>query len=249
MPAPDFILIGTQKGGTTSLYNLLVQHPQIHTAARQDVHSFDQYYENGFDWYCAQFPALAPGHITGEASPFYMAHPRVAERIAHDCPHTRLIVMLRNPADRAISHYEQEFRRQHDTADLAKALADEEQRTAKDWAALAAGALLTRSNAQRFSYRQRGYYARQLQPYFDRFPRQQLFVLQSETFFTQPLDILPNLYHFLGVDPAFRPTDWSVRKPGHYEKSQYDALYRELMQHYEPENETLFALLGERYDW
>lgn len=249
MPAPDFIIIGTQKGGTTSLYNLLVQHPQIHKAVRKEVHYFDQYYENGFDWYSAQFPALAPGNVTGEASPFYMAHPRVAERIAQECPGVRLVVMLRNPADRAISHYEQEFRRQHDTADLTKALADEDLRTAKDWAELASGTLLTRSNAQRFSYRQRGYYAQQLQPFFDRFPREHIFVLQSETFFNQPLDVLPGLYHFLGVDPAFRPTDWSIRKPGHYEKSRYELIYRELAAHYAPHNEALFTLLGERYDW
>jgi lipopolysaccharide transport system ATP-binding protein len=249
MPAPDFIIIGTQKGGTTSLYNLLVQHPQIHKAARKEVHYFDQYYEKGFDWYCGQFPSLAPGNITGEASPFYMAHPCAAERMAAACPNARLIVMLRNPADRAISHYQQEFRREHDTADLERALKDEDARTHKDWQALENGALLTRSNAQRFSYRRRGYYARQLQPFFQRYPRTQIYAFQSEVFFNNPLSLLPGIYHFLGVDPGFRPGDWSIRKPGHYEKSRHKHTYQALMAHYAPENEALFTLIGERYDW
>lgn len=248
MPLPDFIIIGTQKGGTSSLYNALVQHPQILKAARKEVHFFDQYYERGLDWYRQQFPACQPGQVTGEASPFYMAHPRVAERIARDCPDTRLIVMLRNPADRAISHYQQEYRRKHDLADLARALAEEDARTAKDWAALKRGELLTRSNAQRFSYRQRGYYARQLAPYFALFPRSRIFILQSEAYFQSPYDLLPGIYRFLGVDPGFRPADLSIRKPGHYEKI-LDAIYHDLMEHYAQENETLFDMIGERYNW
>lgn len=248
MPIPDFIIIGTQKGGTSSLYNALVQHPQILKAARKEVHFFDQYYEKGLDWYRDQFPACQPGQITGEASPFYMAHPFAARRIAQDCPDSRLIVMLRNPADRAISHYQQEFRRKHDLAELTKALADEDARTAKDWEALERGELLTRSNAQRFSYRRRGYYANQLKPFLALFPRTQIHILQSEAYFQSPYSLLPGIYNFLGVDPAFRPTDLSIRKPGHYEKVM-DAIYHNLMQEYAAENEVLFDLIGERYNW
>ena len=248
MPYPDFIIIGTQKGGTSSLYNALGQHPQILKATRKEVHFFDQYYKKGLDWYLQQFPTCAEGQISGEASPFYMAHPQVAERIAKDCPETKLIVMLRNPADRAISHYQQEFRRKHDLLELEQALAEEAARTTQDWQALAQGEILTFSNAQRFSYRQRGHYAQQLIPYFARFPRSQIYILQSEAYFQSPYSLLPSIYRFLGIDSDFTPSDLSIRKPGHYEK-KLDAVYHTLMTHFEPENEALFELIGERYDW
>jgi hypothetical protein len=248
MQSPHFLIIGTQKGGTSSLYSALRQHPQILKAARKEVHFFDQYYGRGHDWYLQQFPACQPGQITGEASPFYMAHPLAAERIAKHCPDTRLIVLLRNPADRAISHYHQEFRRHHDLLGLQAALDIEEERTHADWAALAAGELLTFSAAQRFSYRRRGHYAEQLAPFLEKFPRDHIAIYSSEQFFQQPLELLPHLYHFLGVDPAFRPADLLPRKPGHY--GQADQMIRnELLRYYEPLNEKLFELIGQRFDW
>lgn len=248
MQSPHFLIIGTQKGGTSSLYSALRQHPQILKAARKEVHFFDQYYAQGHQWYLEQFPACLPGQITGEASPFYMAHPLAAQRIAEHCPDIKLIVLLRNPADRAISHYHQEFRRHHDLLPLQAALDAEVERTSADWVSLAAGELLTSSTAQRFSYRQRGHYAEQLAPFLEKFPRNNIAIYSSEQFFQQPFNVLPLLYHFLGVDPAFRPADLLPRKPGHY--GEADQIIRnELLQYYAPLNEQLFALINQRFDW
>ena len=248
MQSPHFLIIGTQKGGTSSLYSALCQHPQILKAARKEVHFFDQYYSHGHDWYLEQFPDCLPDQITGEASPFYMAHPLAAARIAEHCPDTKLIVLLRNPADRAISHYHQEFRRQHDLLTLQAALDIEEERTRADWDALAVGELLTFSAAQRFSYRKRGHYAEQLAPFLEQFPRENIVIYSSEQFFQQPLELLPLLYSFLGADPAFQPADLLPRKPGHY--GEADQMIRnELLQYYAPLNEELFTLIGQRFDW
>ncbi|MCC7515712.1 MAG: sulfotransferase domain-containing protein [Pseudomonadales bacterium] len=248
MQAPHFLIIGTQKGGTSSLYSALVQHPQILRATRKEVHFFDQHYGRGYPWYLKQFPECSDKQITGEASPFYMAHPLAAQRIAEHSPGIKLIVLLRNPADRAISHYHQEFRRHHDPLSLSDALAAEPERTQADWAALAEGKLLTHSAAQRFSYRRRGHYAQQLQPFFHLFPRTQLAIHSSEQFFQQPLSLLPHIYHFLGVDTAFQPTDLLPRKPGNYGQAD-QAVRQSLLQYYEPHNEQLFHLLGQRFDW
>lgn len=247
-PAPHFLIIGTQKGGTSSLYSALTQHPQILRATRKEVHFFDQYYGRGHNWYLKQFPDCQPGQVTGEASPFYMAHPLVAARIAEHCPDTRLIVLLRNPADRAISHYHQEFRRHHDPLTLQQALDAEEERTRDDWHALAQGKLLTHSAAQRFSYRQRGHYAEQLAPFLQRFPRENMAIYSSEQFFQQPYSLLPQLYHFLGVDPSFRPADLLPRKPGHYGQGD-QAVRSALLEYYRPMNEALFDMIGQRFDW
>ena len=82
MQSPHFLIIGTQKGGTSSLYSALCQHPQILKAARKEVHFFDQYYSRGHNWYLEQFPDCLPSQITGEASPFYMAHPMAAAELS-----------------------------------------------------------------------------------------------------------------------------------------------------------------------
>ena len=248
MQSPHFLIIGTQKGGTSSLYSALCQHPQVLKAARKEVHFFDQHYGRGHDWYLKQFPHCHAGFITGEASPFYMAHPLAAQRIVEHCPETKLIVLLRNPADRAISHYHQEFRRHHDRLTLQDALEAEEERTRTDWDALAAGQLLTFSAAQRFSYRRRGHYAEQLTPFMQRFPRTNIAIYSSEYFFQQPFSMLPALYNFLGIDPGFRPTDLWPRKPGHYGEAD-QGIRNELLQYYQPLNEELFQLIDQRFDW
>lgn len=248
MPPPHYLIIGTQKGGTSSLYSALTQHPQVLKAARKEVHFFDQYYARGYAWYLQQFPTGSPDQIVGEASPFYMAHPLAAGRIHQHCPDTRIIVLLRNPADRAISHYHQEFRRHHDPMTLQQALDAETTRTANDWRALAEGKLLTHSAAQRFSYRQRGHYAEQLRPFLERFPRNQFFIDSSERFFYQPQQLLPDLYRFLGVDPDFHPSDLWPRKPGHYGDAD-EKIRQDLLDYYRPMNEALFDLIGQRFDW
>lgn len=248
MQSPHFLIIGTQKGGTSSVYSALCQHPQILKAARKEVHFFDQYYGRGHHWYLKQFTACHADQITGEASPFYMAHPLAAQRIAEHCPDIKLIVLLRNPADRAISHYHQEFRRHHDLLPLQAALDIEEERTSADWAALTAGELLTFSAAQRFSYRRRGHYAEQLTPFLEKFPRKNIAIYSSEYFFQQPLGLLPELYRFLGVDPTFQPADLLPRKPGDY--GEADRTIRDaLLQYYAPLNEKLFTLINQRFDW
>lgn len=248
MQSPHYLIIGTQKGGTSSLYSALTQHPQILKAARKEVHFFDQYYARGYPWYLQQFPDCNPDQITGEASPFYMAHPLTAERMYRHCPHSKLVLLLRNPANRAISHYHQEFRRHHDPMTLQQALDAENERTAADWQALAAGKLLTHSAAQRFSYRQRGHYAEQLRPFLALFPREQFFIASSERFFYEPQKLLPELYDFLGVDPAFHPADLWPRKPGHYGDAD-EKIRQHLLDYYHSLNEELFELIGQRFDW
>lgn len=109
----DFMIIGTQHGGTDSFYRYLQQHPQVVPTYRPELNFFDQNYSKGIEWYSKQFPLLSEypdghrpqGHVTGEASPYYMYHPLVAERIKRHCPETKFIVLLRNPTDRAYTHF------------------------------------------------------------------------------------------------------------------------------------------------
>ncbi|MFN8451844.1 MAG: sulfotransferase [Anaerolineae bacterium] len=105
---PQFAIIGGQKCGTTSLYAYLLQHPRV-VSLFKEVHFFDNNYYKGRRWYRAQFPlAGAPSEdalITFDASPYYLFHPAAPQRVAALYPDMKLIALLRNPVDRAYSHY------------------------------------------------------------------------------------------------------------------------------------------------
>ncbi|RAQ39531.1 deacetylase sulfotransferase, partial [Arthrospira sp. O9.13F] len=125
-PPPHFIIIGTQKGGTNSLYQYLCQHPQIIPAASKEIHYFTLNYHQPPQWYQSQFPRLPhPQQLTGEGSPYYLYHPAVPQRLHQYSPQVKLIVLLRNPVDRAISHYYWEVKLGCEPLSLEKAIAAE----------------------------------------------------------------------------------------------------------------------------
>jgi hypothetical protein len=107
---PDFVIIGAQKCGTSSLYHLLTRHPHVERAATKELHFFDLLFDEGIEWYrqCFPPPKLKDGRRTihGEATPGYLFHPLVPERMAEAVPQARLIALLRNPANRAYSKTE-----------------------------------------------------------------------------------------------------------------------------------------------
>ena len=109
---PDFIIIGAQKSGTSSLYYYLSQHPNVKPALKKEVHYFDLNFEKNVLFYRMQFPLIfnrlnifGKKYVTGEASPYYIFHPHVARRISKIIPSVKIIVLLRNPIDRSFSHY------------------------------------------------------------------------------------------------------------------------------------------------
>jgi hypothetical protein len=108
---PDFIIIGANKAGTSSLYYLLTKHPYVKRAAAKELNFFDIYFDRGVEWYrwCFPAPRWKNGRrtITGEASPRYLFHPYAAKRMAEVVPQVRLIALLRNPVDKAYSDYQQ----------------------------------------------------------------------------------------------------------------------------------------------
>ena len=129
---PDFFIIGAKKCGTTFLYHLLGQHPHVEAAKKKEIHYFDHHFSKGNDWYRSHFPppTWKEGRrsITGESSPYYLFHPHAARRMAGVVPRARLIVLLRNPVDRAYSHYHQEAGRGHEPLTFEEAIEAEEAR-------------------------------------------------------------------------------------------------------------------------
>ena len=123
-PLPDFLIIGAQRCGTTSLYRYLEKHPQVIGAApSKGVHYFDVHHERSLRWYRAHFPTRRRREragrraVTGEASPYYVFHPHGPDRVRAAVPNVRLILMLRDPVVRAFSQYQQEYARGFEDAE------------------------------------------------------------------------------------------------------------------------------------
>ena len=100
---PDFLGVGVQKGGTTTLQKLLEQHPGAFLPAAKELHYFSLHYARGESWYRQQFAAASPGQRNGEITPYYLFHPEASKRIQSLLPQVRLVVLLRDPVQRTLS--------------------------------------------------------------------------------------------------------------------------------------------------
>ena len=202
MGRPNFLILGCQKGGTTSLYDLVVQHPRLAAATEKELQFFSLHYSRGWQWYQRQFPRERHGlrrKISGEATPYYLFHPLAAERIARHCPRARLVVLLRDPVDRALSQYFHSRRLGLEPLPLEAALDAESTRLADAEVTLTAGQ--PHRSHQEHSYLSRSRYGHQLERYAALFPANQMLALRSEAFFADPADVTEQVWRFLGVKP------------------------------------------------
>ena len=202
---PDFLVIGAQKGGSTSLYDYLIQHPEIYSATTKEVHFFSNLYGKGDAWYRAQFHWQKNGVITGEATPYYLFHPLAAPRIARLIPHVKIIVVLRDPVDRAISHYYHAVRHGFEHLSICDAIERSIVEFSQDEKTVMEGSYSF--NHQERSYGPRGLYAEQLSRYTKLFSSSQLLIIRSEDLFTAPAKMLKRLFRFLDVVSEFTPAD------------------------------------------
>jgi hypothetical protein len=249
---PDFIIIGAQKGGTTYLYDELVKQPGFAAARTKEIHFFDTYYQRGAAWYRAFFPrksadGLAAPTLTGEASPSYLFHPHAARRILAVTPRAKFIALLRNPVERAYSHFHHEVRLGFEHLSFEEAVQQEPARTAGEFDRLSLDETYTSAALMHFSYLARGRYLEQLQAWHRYIPREQVLVLSSEHFQTDRLATMRQVGAFLGL------ADWkpvpSVT-PKIFPYPQLDGRTRQrLADYFAPYNQALFDYLGADYGW
>lgn len=248
---PDFMIIGVQKGGTTFLYDLLVQHPDVRPARTKEIGFFDRFRGRGLGWYQANFPARGRSEtwITGEATPDYIFTPGVAERIHAVRPSgTRFIVLLRDPTRRAISHYFHARRLGSERLGIAEAFAAEAQRVGADGATSVMHPLSALTSAHCYSYVSRGFYAAQLRTWFDLFGRENFHVETSERLFAHPLDVVREVYAFLGL-ADFHPPAVAPRNRGDYAVEVPAALTASIDLTFAEPTRQLEALLGRSLPW
>jgi hypothetical protein len=246
--APDFVIIGAQRGGTTSLFAYLSAHPQVVPASTKEVHYLTDNFERGRDWYLGHFPpTLPPNTITGEATPYALIHPLAPARLRHTAPDVRLIVLLRNPAERAYSHYSLERARGDEALDFATALDEEPKRLAGEEARLSRDSGYRSFAHKHHSYLARGDYSQQLERWFSDFPRRQFLILRSEDLFARPATSFARVASFLGIEPEL-DIPFSVHGESHAAPMD-EATRRRLAEHFAPRNARLAALLGRDPGW
>jgi hypothetical protein len=236
------------KAGTTSLHECLSSHSQVMPSVTKEVHYFTEHYQRGRRWYLEQLnarAALSSRLLCGEASPYYLFHPAVPGRVAADCPDARLIVMLRDPVTRAISHFQHTRRMGLEPLNLEEALAREQERLAGQADALPAGRIALNASHRYHSYQARGRYAEQLQDWLQHFPPEQILLIQSERLFTEPGTEIDRVCDFLQI--AGRPQ----RALADLNSNDYDAappsVVASLARHFEPWNQRLAELLAARW--
>lgn len=248
---PDFIGLGAQRSGTSTLNHYLSQHPQFRSPIRKEVHYFDKNFYRGLNWYKGYFPlrTVNGNTVTGEVSPFYLFHPYCPERIAADLPDARFIVLLRNPVRRAVSHYWKQYTTGFETLGIEEAVNAEEERLAPALEKIKAGKSNIPKEFQKFSYVSRGHYAEQLSRYFNVMDRGRFLVLQSEAFWREPVKYMNRVCEFLKIKPLGESLKAARRGAS---KPQYDVpdeLIERLTEYYKPLNKQLYELLGEEWDW
>lgn len=208
---PDFLIVGAQRCGTTSMFKTLVQHPDVvRPFLRKGVHYFDKSYDRGERWYRGHFPLVATSRVrggsgralTGESSPYYMFHPLARQRIAGDLPNVKLLVLLRDPVVRAYSAHSHERARGFEELDFEAALAAEPERLAGERERLMADPGSDSLHWQHHAYVTRGQYIEQIRALEQLVGRERLCVIDSGDFFTDPAPVFEEVRTFLGLAPA-----------------------------------------------
>ncbi len=238
---PAFMIIGTQKGGTTSLFRYLSKHPDVEMAFKKEVHFFDCFYFKGIDWYLSHFPLRSEAAQSGEASPTYLFHPEAPSRIHAAFPQAKFIALLRNPVERAYSHHQMEFRRGRDSLSFEEAIAKEPERLRDSNPDIAGG------NWRRYSYVSRGMYIEQMARWLEVFPREQFLIIKSEEFFREPERFFGQVLEFLGL-PSFPLPEYRSHNSHGYAEMRPETRVR-LGAFYEPYNRQLYDLLDQDLGW
>lgn len=252
-PFPNFLVIGAQKAGTSSLYKYLLQHPAILPAYQKEIHYFTlpELYSKGQKWYRGHFPTklMRGQRLTGEASPSYLFFPLVPQRVHQMMPTTKLIVLLRDPVARAFSNYHHQVRRGLETLSFEEAIEQEPARLADDLQKTIINPHFHSLNLAHYSYLLRGDYITQLKRWQQFFPAEQMLILKSEDFYANPQQTVTQAATFLKL-PEWQPNPAIFKQynPGVYDKMLPQTRLR-LSRYFQPANEALYEYLGRDLAW
>ncbi len=255
---PGLLICGAQRCGTTSMYQALRQHPAVLRAvSRKGVHYFDDVaYLNGPLWYRAHFPLMASGRrrarragepaLVFESSPYYLFHPAGARRIAQSLPGVRVLVLVRDPVERAYSAYTHERARGFEQEPFERALELEASRLAGEEDRLLADESYVSRAHRHQGYVARGHYIGQLERMISELGRERVHVVDADDFFADPRPVWDEVRQFAGLsaaDPVFEQHNARPRS------SMSPTLSAQLREQFAESDERLAQWWGRTPSW
>lgn len=260
-PPPDFLVIGAKRGGTTSLWQMLLSHPQVMPMVPEaknlkSSQFFTEQYRRGPRWFAGHFPSswARQRHarrfgrsVVGEASPNYLWDPRVPERVRELLPEVRLVVLLRDPVARAFSHWQERVKQGTEWLPFDEALEAEEGRLAGELDRMYADPAYFSAAFDWYSYRSRGEYAEQVLRWREVFGPDQLLVRRSEDFYGDPVDVTGEITDFIGLD-RLPVQKLHQNTSSRTDPPMSDTTFQALHAHFTPFNQKLAEILGTE-DW
>ncbi len=261
-PPPDFLVIGTKRGGTTSLWRMLLSHPQVMPMVPKPKNLkssqfFTAEYRRGPRWFAGHFPTSvarqrhAARHgraLVGEASPNYLWDPRVPERARALLPDARIVVLLRDPVSRAFSHWQERVKQGTEWLSFEEALEAEDGRLAGELDRMLADPAYFSAAYDWYSYRSRGEYAEQVRRWLEVYPAEQVLVLRSEDFYAVPVETAGQITDFLGLDRLPLPRlHWNTSS--RTDPPMTEAANQALRAYFAPFNQKLAEILDSEVWW
>ena len=251
---PDFLVIGVGRGGTTSLYHYMSQHPCITKSAYDEIGFFDDNFHLGLNWYRSMFPTKFHKEkiikkygkfLTYDVTPSYIRHPWIIKRILENLPNPKIIIILRNPVDRTYSHYQMSKRNGNEKRTFEDVIESDKINIQKNEH--------TPKNMNYFqtvvenSYLARSFYEEQLQIWFKHFPKNKFLIISTEELAFSTDKSLEKIFTFLGVS-NHKIFDLTKQNKADYPQMNSDTR-KMLLDYFRPFNEKLYLLLGYRLDW
>lgn len=253
---PAFVIVGAQRCGTTTLYRLLSDHPSVvRPTMSKGVGYFDVNYGKGSRWYRSHFPIALPASVrrrgenplTFESSGYYCYHPLAGRRMGNDLTGIRLVMMVRDPVERAYSAYKHEAARGFETETFERALELEPQRLSGEVERILANPDYESHHHRHNSYVARGQYAEQIVRLREAVGPEHVYVMDADYFFANPRREYTALTDWLGMrrsDPS-RVEQWNAR-PG---TPMAKHVRERLVAHFAPHDEALRDLTGRSPSW
>lgn len=249
---PTFLIVGAQRCGTTSMFKTLVQHPDVAPPfLRKGIHYFDKQYDRPWSWYRGHFPLRLSSKRrnaqTGESSPYYMFHPNAGHRIARDLPEARLIMLVRDPVERAYSAHAHERARGFETLEFADAIEAEHERVAGERERMLADPTYDSHTLQHNAYCARGRYIEQIEALVEVVGPDRLLVVDSGDFFTEPESTFESVRAHLGLR---RVDDLLFERHNARPRTSLSPGMREqLLEYFEPWDAALARWWGRTPSW
>lgn len=261
-PLPDFLVVGAKRGGTTSLWRYLCEHDGVLTLFPRPekikgLYFFDENFGRGERWYRSHFPtgpvrsraARKLGHpvVAGEATPYYLYHPLAPLRARRVVPDALIIVSLRDPVERAFSHYKERRSNGTEPLSFAEAIAAEPDRLEGEERRILADDGYVSFAHRHMSYVDQGRYAPMLKRWFDAFGRDRVQVEISEEMYADPQAAVDRVTERLGLPP--RTLDHPEAYNGEPDRGFDLDLRARLTEQLAPDIAAVEALLGRPVPW